>query len=1735
MVDKKFLCIIYNLMRLGGARLLSKITIKAQILSILLISLFAFLSPLAASSQELTASRIKIDPYDGRKGNKGTWIGAWVMLQGVRIDGKSIGKSSVGFEFSGKLPRRSIFEFGVSSKRTFTDMPKHASERSHKHLGYRTWIGAKNGGSDAWNLYSKLNKTDKIIFKGICGLIADEKFTKKIMDTLGSKKPYSYEDYVDEEYSKYFSMSGRNKELSRIGQACNSRIGNKGDNFVAFKIGSSSTSSVAKNTNNNVQKLCGYPTNYTTNRRLNSSQLRMIQTGLARYGLYNGAIDGAFGRGSCAALKKFMNCQNKNKSKLDDGHIYKLSSSWIKPTISENACFRGIDAKVVVKNTCSMSEADIKIAQNRLTNVGIYNSSIDGKIGQGTTWAFTNFETILGEFADNKKACLSKEEIKWIGVLDWGLRNKAKCNDLNKKNELRLISADLKKLGFNTKDFSTGANQSTAEKIPEAEFRNIVKSIIDYEKSVDDGYFKVGAVKRDCRLIAFERNTVKELLAPKLTEFYTLSEAKHLMADLKTYLGSCENYFGAKLADLAAPVNNISDLDSWNDDLRKSFQKLADFVKEEKFSSGKTCEPGGLSNVEDFGSYHSAMVDSRRKAQDFAVKTIDDELNILKTAIQDFKVTNPLDSRSSSLSELISRIEKGLQSASDGVTVFSKLQVVKDIREKLGSLEIPFQSNEISLVDSKFLLNADQLKLANSLKELNEQLIAIGLAEEEASKSEEIAKVKESLASEERLRQEAATLFDDIREYYNLGNQMGLELAKFLNDAKGAELSDDWTVELTKNFEELLTYVNKFEDFKAFRVGRKEARSSREEEIKSVLASDINRVISEVSNWVQANPFSDNAGRLYELIDEFSNKAKDSDINSLETSLNSLLASVEDLSIKLPISELLERRGYKADGENKPLGGAQDVIIELSDAQQFIMDLKAFTDKNPDEFGLQLVRLYTAVVPIIQDNVWSDSMKEAFSSLKDFTTENEKFTSFRYALIDLREKEKQQLMASLQEKVACMLNTGEAFSKANLFADETVELLKIFEFAERLRNSKKTNDQLRLLLNLKNSYGDLQIEYECDLVLDFEILKLSGEEKTLIEEINGVNEAIRLAELEKDKAEREQERLEAEKAAEEEERKLKEAEEEDQRLKEQSKRAKQEYEKEVGATIAYSDFLFDDVTIFVESGYQFPVEFVTRFSQVRGLIGKDAWTQEQYYLFVEFENWLMTISEFSDFVKNRTQQMLVELNKELKSTIKDVETLSVDLTQWAAKNPFAERAVDVLAAVEEISVCANNSIFKINDRTEKVEIEALVTCAMDSVKSISRIIDEQQFCTPALNLGCISGSSEGENSTGKTATTKPPGAGTETTTASQSSVLVKYYVEKASNLQFLISDLQSYFETMNGNQTCLSDRKAILEIANLRQLVETSADESSKVKIGEFIDKFISPCDEVFNFLGSSIEKRTKDTRDLFNEKTEELQTLSRELEQWATKNPFDQRAENAIKLLEKSELLLSDQSLDYEEGFVLMRDLIVEIQTTGILSQKEPNTLEGTKGTTGSISEDWNSVSDFISARQKRFCQIVENSREELDIAMTTGNQLKQNLVLRNLDQQIEAIIPDGEFSDWVMQVQEVFATEEGNAAFKLEAQCNTTFGTGSANVENEKQVWFAPAKPGSRIFEQLLSVERGDFVLVNGRLITYQSEGITSSSSKFITQMGINSTFKRQTDTKPMLGINPDYFVEVNYLSKL
>ena len=156
------------------------------------LSLVAISVPITASTTELTATRIAVNPFDGRKNGSGDWVGAWIFLQNVRIDGKAVGKSSIGFEFSGNFPNKPIRSVGFASVRSFTDMPKSAAEKTHGSLGYRTWIGGKNTREESWKLYSSLNNTDKLIMKGICGLIADENFANDIIDQLEARKPFLF-------------------------------------------------------------------------------------------------------------------------------------------------------------------------------------------------------------------------------------------------------------------------------------------------------------------------------------------------------------------------------------------------------------------------------------------------------------------------------------------------------------------------------------------------------------------------------------------------------------------------------------------------------------------------------------------------------------------------------------------------------------------------------------------------------------------------------------------------------------------------------------------------------------------------------------------------------------------------------------------------------------------------------------------------------------------------------------------------------------------------------------------------------------------------------------------------------------------------------------------------------------------------------------------------------------------------------------------------------------------------------------------------------------------------------------------------------------------------------------------------------------------------------------------------------------------------------------------------------
>ena len=81
------------------------------------------------------------------------------------------------------------------------------------------------------------------------------------------------------------------------------------------------------------KSVCGY--NFSEGK--SASYLKSIQRGLAKRNLYNGGIDGKFGKGSCSALTKWSKCENVGSKVLSDGALSKLMKT--NPSARELACY----------------------------------------------------------------------------------------------------------------------------------------------------------------------------------------------------------------------------------------------------------------------------------------------------------------------------------------------------------------------------------------------------------------------------------------------------------------------------------------------------------------------------------------------------------------------------------------------------------------------------------------------------------------------------------------------------------------------------------------------------------------------------------------------------------------------------------------------------------------------------------------------------------------------------------------------------------------------------------------------------------------------------------------------------------------------------------------------------------------------------------------------------------------------------------------------------------------------------------------------------------------------------------------------------------------------------------------------------------------------------------------------------------------------------------------------------
>ena len=353
----------------------------------------------ANTENQLSASSFTVVPYDGRK-NGANYTGAWITLNGIKLDGNQYAKGTVAFEFGGNYGSDPD-TIGFSSVRTFTNMPSSAGEQRHQSLGNRFFLDARSS-QEAKYRYSQLNVDDQLIMQGVCGLMSDLNFVNEVLLRMINSKPYSYSDYVDDKYNAYWSSYGRSDQVLKIANACNRGIGNAAGEKIAVKVAGSGKKRAL---------LCGLPTGEVIYKR---NELIAVQDALKAKGYYRGAIDGIMGRGSCGGLVKYLNSERKvyRFDRAEFNALLKQGSS-DNDTIQENTILtfkdyelRPVDGRAEGRNIIG-SWVMLKGVQINgkpfakqdiwLEFLGTFDTKRIDMIGFSSKQTFTNMPTKIGE------------------------------------------------------------------------------------------------------------------------------------------------------------------------------------------------------------------------------------------------------------------------------------------------------------------------------------------------------------------------------------------------------------------------------------------------------------------------------------------------------------------------------------------------------------------------------------------------------------------------------------------------------------------------------------------------------------------------------------------------------------------------------------------------------------------------------------------------------------------------------------------------------------------------------------------------------------------------------------------------------------------------------------------------------------------------------------------------------------------------------------------------------------------------------------------------------------------------------------------------------------------------------------------------------------------------------------------------------------------------------------------
>lgn len=175
---------------------------------------------------------------------------------------------------------------------------------------------------------------------------------------------------------------------------------------------------------------------------------------------------------------------------------------------------------------------------------------------------------------------------------------------------------------------------------------------------------------------------------------------------------------------------------------------------------------------------------------------------------------------------------------------------------------------------------------------------------------------------------------------------------------------------------------------------------------------------------------------------------------------------------------------------------------------------------------------------------------------------------------------------------------------------------------------------------------------------------------------------------------------------------------------------------------------------------------------------------------------------------------------------------------------------------------------------------------------------------------------------------------------------------------------------------------------------------------------------------------------------------------------------------------------------------------STGQSSKSASNVLGNLVLPLGENPSNWMMRVGSVPVQQQQFCRVIDRFYDDLTSVYRTRNDIKKNALYRDRRRDLAALLPRGNFDNWVVQVKAVTQAPDGSAAVMLQPPCRAMLASDLCRKSDYPITGLIPRN--SRLYRELGKVSAGDFVLVSGKLLAGEFDEKDSSFNSGVYQAG-------------------------------